>query len=226
MAVDVGRTGVWSPQGLWQGPEAGEAAAELEELGYTALWIGGSPPGDLVLPERLLAATDRIALATGIVNIWTEPSELIAASYHRVATAYPGRFLLGLGTSHAPAVEARTGQRYVRPYQRLVRYLDELDAASPPVPAVGRVLAALGPKTLALAATRAAGAHPYLVTPEHTRLAREVLGAGPLLAPEQKVVLDTNPESARALARKTVEFYLGLPNYTNKEMTQNLVTSS
>lgn len=215
MAVDVGRVGIWSNSRLWAG-DAGkrrEAAAELDELGYGALWVGAAS-GNLDLASTLLDATRRLAVATGIVSVWTVPADRLAATYTDVAAAHPGRFLLGLGVSHAPAVES-TGQRYARPYEKLTGYLDELDAAAPPVPKEGRALAALGPRVLALAGERTAGAHPYLVTPEHTRRAREVLGAGPLLAPEQKVVLETDPARARAVARKRAGFYLRLPNYTN-----------
>jgi probable F420-dependent oxidoreductase len=212
MAVDVGRVGVWSGSSLWEGGQGGEVAAELDELGFGALWLG-SAKGDLNLVEGLLGATKRLVLATGIVNIWTEPAETTAAAYHRVAAEFPGRLLLGIGAGHKKFVEPLTGQQYVRPYQRLVAYLDELDAAN--VSPQDRAVAALGPKVLALAGQRSAGAHPYLVTPEHTAQAREILGDGPLLAPEQKVILETDPDKARAIARATLELYLGLPNYTN-----------
>ena len=134
---------------------------------------------------------------------------------HAALTAdHPGRFLLGLGVSHAPAVE-RANQQYVKPFSKMVDYLDQLDAASPPVPHGEEVLAALGPRMLALAAQRTAGAHPYFVPPEHTALARKTLGDGPLLATEQMVVLDTDPSSARSTARENISRYLALPNYTN-----------
>lgn len=215
MSVDVGRIGVWVPGGFLPGdPGAtGETAAGLDDLGYQAIWLGGSPAGTLEQPEALLAGAGRIAVATGIVSIWTHPPDVVAPAYHRVASAYPGRFLLGLGASHAVLVEP-TGQQYVRPYQKLVEFLDGLDAASPPVPPEGRALAALGPRVLKLAAGRTAGAHPYLVTPEHTRRAREILGERALLAPEQKVVLTTDPARAREIARSMLGMYLRLPNYT------------
>lgn len=214
MNVDVGRIGVWSSTRIWP-PEArarAEAASELESLGYQAVWLGGSPDGALRDPEALLAATRTIAVATGIVSVWNSPAAAVASAYHRVSAAHPGRFLLGLGVSHAPAVEA-AGHAYRRPYAKLTAFLDELDAAEPPAPREGRVLAALGPRVLALAGERAAGAHPYLVTPEHTRRAREILGSGPLLAPEQKVLLETDAGRARAIARSALAMYLRLPNY-------------
>jgi probable F420-dependent oxidoreductase len=195
MAVDVGRIGVWCSSRIWpQDPgAAAEAAAELEELGYQAIWLGISP-GNLERPEALLAATSRLAVATGIASVWDSPPGAVAAAYHRVCDTSPGRFLLGLGASHAHVVE-RGGGTYERPYRKVDEFLDGLDTAALPVPADGRALAALGPRMLALAGRRTAGAHPYLVTPEHTHRAREILGDGPLLAPEQMVVLETDRHS-------------------------------
>jgi len=197
--------------GIWARGDriSGELAAELEALGYGALWIGGSPSADLAGPERLLDATDELVVATGIVNIWRSPADEVARSYHRIAERHPGRFLLGIGVGHPEA----TGDRYRRPYEALVAYLDALDAAG--VPKDDLALAALGPKVLRLAAERTAGAHPYLTTPEHSRAARELLGAGPLLAPEQHVVLDVDPGRARALARSALASYLQMVNYRN-----------
>jgi probable F420-dependent oxidoreductase len=202
--IELGRLGIWRPWNMLDG----DLAKDAEDLGYGAIWIGGSPRGDLKIAERLLAATDRLVVATGIVNMWATPAGEVAASYHRLNEAYGGRFLLGVGIGHPEAT-----QEYRSPYETIVRYLDDLDAAG--VPAGGRVLAALGPKVLRLAAERAAGAHPYFTTPEHTRAARETLGAGPLLVPEQKVVFDTDPGRARALARESAEYYLRLRNYVN-----------
>src|SRR4051794_9622763 len=181
MTVQLGRYGIWAPE-----PALTTAiAVGLEELGYGAIWVGGSPPADLRTVEGFLAATERIVVATGIVNMWAAPATEVAASYARIVDAHPGRFLLGVGIGHPEA----TGD-YRRPYATIVSYLDELDAHG--VPVEGRVLAALGPRVLALAAERTAGAHPYLTTPEHTRQARALVGPGPLLAPEQKVVLQTD----------------------------------
>ena len=205
MSIELGRIGIWRhPPGLTP-----EVVAAVEALGYGAIWVGGSPGGDLGVVENLLDTTDHIAVATGIVNVWQDDAATIGAGYHRIAARYPGRFLLGLGIGHP---EATT--EYRRPYATLVSYLDQLDDIN--VPADGRVLAALGPRVLALAADRSAGAVPYLVTPEHTRQARQILGAAPLLAPEQKVVLETDPERARAIARPRVQNpYLGLSNYVS-----------
>ena len=213
MAATAGRTGIWSASRNW--PEdpgaAAAAAAEIEELGYRALWLGMAAPA-LDLPATALAATRSLTVATGILSVWAAPAAEVAAAWQRVTAAHPGRFLLGLGASHAHVVE-RSGQRYQRPYQKTAAFLDALDAASPPVPRQDRVLAALGPRMLALAGARTAGAHPYLVTPEHTRQAREILGAGPLLAPEQMAVLETSPARAREIARAALQMYLQAPNY-------------
>ncbi|WP_433284300.1 LLM class F420-dependent oxidoreductase [Pseudonocardia sp. CA-142604] len=205
MTVELGRYGIWrGATGL-----SPDLASEVEALGYGAIWIGGSPPGDLALAESMLAATKHIAVATGIVNMWTTPAEEVAASYHRIEAAYPGRFLLGVGIGHPEAIT-----EYRKPYDTIVDYLDRLDIAK--VPVEGRALAALGPKVLALSAERTAGAHPYLTTPEHTREARKILGEGTLLAPEHKIVLDTDPERARAIGRPVVaKPYLGLRNYVS-----------
>ena len=193
LADRLGRFGVWRSAGLL----TPELAALLEELGFGTLWVGGSPAGDLELVEGLLAATTRLTLATSIVNMWQDDAHLVAASFHRIEGRYPGRFVLGVGAGHREAT-----QEYARPYDTLAAYVDTLLADG--VPRASLVLAALGPRVLRLAAERTAGAIPYLVTPEYTRQAREVLGAGPLLAPEQKVVLDTDPDRARRLGRARV----------------------
>jgi probable F420-dependent oxidoreductase len=199
----LGKLGAWGvSQHL---PPA--VARSLESFGYTAVWIGNSPAADLTVIEDLLAATDRLTVATGIVNIWTADAVPLAASFHRLEARYPGRFLLGVGAGHAEAI----GARFSRPYGALAAYLDILDAEG--VPAGARVLAALGPRTLALAAGRSAGAHPYLTTPDHTRTARDILGPDRLLAPEQKVVLGADAGANRALARQTVQYSLRLGNY-------------
>jgi len=201
----LGRIGVWRSAGMVT-PELAEG---LERLGYGTLWLGGSPSGDLKQAERLLDATTGLTLATGIVNMWQDDAHTVAASFARIEARHPGRFLLGVGAGHREAT-----QEYARPYDTLARYVDTLLGDG--VPAQSLVLAALGPKVLRLAAERTAGAHPYLVTPEYTRRARAILGTGPLLAPEQKAVLETDPDRARALGRQRVRNpYLGLINYTS-----------
>jgi probable F420-dependent oxidoreductase len=201
--MDLGRLGAWIPQG----DVTPELVAELEHLGYGAVWLGSSPGGDLEVAERLLAGTERIVVATGIVNVWKDDAGVVAAAHHRLTERYPGRFLLGIGIGHPEATA-----EYRRPLDVLTGYLDRLDEEG--VPAGERVLAALGPKVLRLSAERSAGAHPYLVPPEHTRQARSILGPQALLAPEQKVVVESDPVRARAIGRPVVANpYLGMTNY-------------
>ena len=196
---------------MWDGAsDAAEAVAELDQLGYGALWLGFSD-GGLELHETLLAASRRIVVGTAIVNIWMNAPARVAASYQRIERSHPGRMLIGLGSSHAGMIQ---GQEY-RPYQKMVTYLDELDAIIPTVPMGRRVLGALGPKMILLAGKRSAGVHPYLVTPAHTKEAREILGPEPLLAPDQKVVLESDPVKAREIARAVFGPHLTQPNYTN-----------
>jgi len=213
--MDLGRVGIWW-SGSWKVDGSSfDGATELEELGYGALWSsGGFNPGLSSHFERLLAATTRIPVASGIVSIWVEQASEIAARVADLEERYPGRFLLGIGASHSVA----TGD-YTRPYSTMVSYLDALDATRTPVPVPGRVLAALGPRMLRLAGTRSAGAHPYFVPVEHTARARETLGQGPLLAPELTVVLERDPGRARELARTFTTGYLTLPNYSNNLRT-------
>ncbi|MEU6470522.1 LLM class F420-dependent oxidoreductase [Streptomyces massasporeus] len=206
----VGRYGIWSAGLRSEDPdrraELAEAAAELEELGYGAVWLGGNSSAANAAP--LIEATSNLTVGTSIQSIWQHEPDAAATAFADLESAHPGRFLLGLGVSHAKRVE-----QYARPYSALVEHLDGLDAAG--VPAERRLLAALGPKSLRLARDRAAGSIPYLVTPEHTAHAREILGEAPLLAPELGVVPETDPDRARALARGFLELYLPLPNYTN-----------
>lgn len=203
MAIELGKLGIWR----YHANVDAKFAAEAEKLGYGAIWLGGSPSaGDLASVDDLLAATESLVIATGIVNIWQDEPASIAKVYERIAGKYPDRFLLGVGAGHREATK-----EYKKPYAALVDYLDGLDAAG--VPVGGRALAALGPKVVKLSGDRTAGAHPYLTTPEHTRDTREILGAGKLLAPEHKVVLGTDAAEARAIGRNTVKYYLGLSNY-------------
>jgi len=201
----LGRFGVWRASAL----VTPEIAVDLERLGYGTLWLGGSPDGDLRHAEELIEATSTLTLATSIVNMWKDDARTVAASFARIEANHPGRFLLGVGAGHPEAT-----QEYANPYDTLVGYVDVLLGRG--VPADSLVLAALGPRVLRLAAERTAGAIPYLVTPEHTRQARAILGAGKVLAPEQKAVLETDPQRARAIGRPRVQRpYLGLVNYTS-----------
>ena len=209
--VQLGRVGVWW-SGSWRDPDdpGRSVAPELESLGYGALWSSGRFDAGLAPHfEKLLASTDHVAVASGIVSIWAGAPEDVGPAVSALEDRFPGRFVLGIGTSHSVAVAD-----YTRPYSKMVAYLDALDALATPVPPERRVLAALGPRMLRLAAARAAGAHPYFVPVEHTAWARGILGPGPLLAPEVAVVLETDPARARQLARGYASTYLGLTNYT------------
>jgi probable F420-dependent oxidoreductase len=199
---DLGRYGVF---GRGATPQQ---AAEIEALGYGAIWVGGSPPAELDWVEPLLGATERLKVATGIVNIWTAAAGPVAESFHRIHTAYPGRFLLGIGVGHREVIT-----EYKKPLDALNEYLDKLDEYG--VPKEHRVVAALGPKVLQLSADRSAGAHPYLTTPEHTAQARELIGPDAFLAPEHKAILTTDADKARAVGRQALELYLNLNNYLN-----------
>jgi probable F420-dependent oxidoreductase len=222
--MDIGRVGIWT-FALDQQPAAtsGEAAAELEELGYGAIWVPEAVGREaLANAGLLLAATERMVIGTGIANIWMRHPMAAAAGWRTLNEAYDNRFLMGLGVSHAPSVGRMLGETWDKPLARMRSYLDGMDeaiflAAQPAVPP-SRVLAALGPKMLDLARERALGAHPYFVPVEHTAFARERLGNGPLLAPEQAVVLETDPDTARQIARTHTAGYLRLPNYANNLM--------
>jgi probable F420-dependent oxidoreductase len=203
--IELGKYGIWRP---WQ-QLAPTLVVELEKLGFGTVWVGTSPPGDLEIVAEYLDATSRITVATSVVNMWQDEPAEVADAYQRIARRYPDRFVLGVGIGHPEqSVEYRS------PYRTMVDYLDVLDAGG--VPRERRLLAALGPKALRLARDQAAGAIPYLVTPEHTRRARAILGPSPILAPEHKVVIEGDPERARAIGRSRIHNpYLGLTNYLN-----------
>ena len=220
-SIQLGAFGVWTFQ-LDALPAARmqETVAELEEIGYGAVWFGEALGREaLSKAALLLAGTERVVIATGIANIYARDPVTMAAAQKTLAEAYPSRFLLGLGVSHIPLVERVRGHRYDKPVPTMRAYLDAMDQAPyqavPPPSKPPRVLAALGPLMLKLAAERTDGAHPYNTTPKHTAQARELLGPDPYLCPEQAVILEKDPAKARAIARKFLEIYLGLPNYTN-----------
>lgn len=219
--MDLGRLGLWTFQlDMQPMTRAKEAVAELEELGYRAVWVPeavGREP--FVNAALLLSGTDELIIATGIASIHARTAMTMQAGWKALTEAFPDRFLLGLGVSHKPMVEGVHGQTYDKPFSTMVEYLDAMDrgnyAAAKPSTAPQRVLAALGPKMLRLAGERGLGAHPYFVPVEHTVVAREALGPDALLAPEQMAIFETDPDTARALARKAMSSYLGLANYTN-----------
>lgn len=209
---DFGRYGIWVSRQMWPADPntIASAAAELESLGYGSVWIGGSPPDDLALAESILAATTNLVVGTSIVDIWRSDSALLAASHARISALFPGRFLLGVGSGHAPTAES-LGQAYVKPLSKLRTFLTDGLAS---VPKDQRMIAALGPKALEAARELTAGALPYLMPPAHTADARKILGSDTLLIPEQKVFVGTDPVAARQAARRVLQPYLGLPNYT------------
>ena len=218
--MQLGRVGLWTFQlDLLPAAQARETAAELESLGYPTVWVPEAVNRDPIANSAmLLAATDRLVVATGIASIWSRDAMAMQASHLTLSEAFPDRFVLGMGVSHQPMVDFVKGHQYDKPLTKMASYLEAMDAAiymAPRPERTTRVLAALGPKMLALAAEKAQGAHPYFVPVEHTPIARAALGEGPLLCPEQAVVLDTDPDSARAAARTHMATYLTLPNYTN-----------
>jgi probable F420-dependent oxidoreductase len=215
LRAHLGRVGLWVPGFATGGVRgAGELARRAEELGVSALWVGGGNSDARVLAERvaMLEATEHLVVATAIASIWAwSPAEL-ATRTAEVEVAHPGRFVLGLGVAHAPSVQA-LGREYLHPLATMRAFLDDLDDAAGGTSPPTRVLAALGPLMLALARDRSAGAHPYLVTPEHTSQARQILGPVPVLAPEQAVVVKRDPVAARRIARDYLSTYLTLSNY-------------
>ncbi len=219
MTIDIGRIGIWTAALEGQpAARAKEAAQELEAMGYPVLWINETTGRDpFVLATMLLSATSKLRLAIGIANVYARDAVTMAACQKTIAEAFPGRFLLGLGVSSPVLVERVRKHSYDKPLSYLKTYLDDMDAAPftsvAPAEDPGRVLAALGPGMLELSATRAAGAHPYLTTPDHTRRAREAIGPDAVLAPEQMVVLETDPAAARAIGRGALSFYLRAPGY-------------
>jgi probable F420-dependent oxidoreductase len=213
--VQLGSLGAWVPRSLPAG-ELASLATALEDAGYGAIWIsGGGEPGVFATVAAVLGETSRIPVATGVVNLWMETPATVTEAWHRLEEQHPGRLLVGLGISHAPLVERAGAGVYEKPLARTQAFLDALDAEPDPLPPGRRVLGALGPRMLALAAERTAGTHPYLVTVDGTARARAGVGPDRLVAPELGVVLEPDLPAARDVARLALSRYLGLPNYTN-----------
>ena len=221
LAARLGRVGIWSfaLQRL-TAADAGAAVREYERLGYPAVWMPESVGSKDVFAHAtlLLSGSERAIVAPGIASIYARDPMAMAGGAKALAEAFPGRFVLGIGVSHAPSVATRGGS-YGKPVETMVTYLDGMAAASyagpEPAEPVPLVLAALGPRMLELAATRADGAHPYFVPVEHTPIARARLGPEPCLAVEQTAVLSTDPDEARRIGRAFARHYLALPNYAN-----------
>jgi probable F420-dependent oxidoreductase len=205
--MNIGKVGIWTSYRPFGIQRAGEVARLAEQLGYGTWWVGGSPRVPDIRP--ILDATSTLVAATGILNVWSNDPGRTAAADAALRADFPGRFMLGIGVGHPEATSD-----YRRPLATMRAFLDGLDASPAPPPAGERCLAALGPKMLDLAGERTAGTHPYFVPVEHTRLARQRLGPGKLVAPEVACVVDTDPVRARAVARQYAQTYLGLRNYT------------
>jgi probable F420-dependent oxidoreductase len=222
-AIRLGPIGVWSFElERMTAADEGRLAQEVETLGFKALWIPESLGSKEVFAHAsiLLAATKTLIVASGIANIWARDPVAMANGARALQEAYADRFLCGMGVSHKPTIDARLGGGYEKPLSRMRAYLDAMDKApyvgpnrkDPPAP---RVLAALGPQMLRLAAERSLGAHPYFVPPEHTTIARKELGPDPLLAVEQACTLETDATKGREIARRHMKRYLELDNYAN-----------
>jgi probable F420-dependent oxidoreductase len=205
--MELGTFGVWTSLRSIGEDDAGRAASLAEELGYGTFWLGGSPRLPMLRP--LLAATERIVVATGIVNVWAYEAAELAADFAALEAEFPGRVLVGIGIGHPEATSD-----YRRPLTAMKAYLDVLDSATPDLPRDRRILAALAPRMLELSRDRSLGAAPYFVPVAHTAWARQALGAGLLLAPELAVVVDGDAERAQVAARDYARMYLGLANYT------------
>ena len=225
--MDTGKLGVWYFFDGLTATAAAESAQRIEALGYGTLWIPETVGRNaLTHASWLLAKTDRLNIATGIANIYhREPGAMMAAQ-KTLAEQSGGRFLLGMGVSHKPLVEGVRGLDYGAPVATMRKYLDGMAAAPytgfAPAEEPPTVIAALGPKMLALAAEKCAGAHPYFTSPEHTQMAREILGPDAMLCVEQKVILETDASKARELARPVAQIYIGLPNYRNNWLRMGL----
>jgi probable F420-dependent oxidoreductase len=218
--MELGKLGVWTWLYAMSGPEAAEFARKIEDWGYAALWVPEAVGRDPFATLGYLAAeTKKLILATGIANIYARDPMTMHAIHKTVADLGDGRFILGLGVSHAHLVTKVRGHEYGKPVSTMRSYLEAMEGAlfqgRQPKQEAPIVLAALRPRMLGLAAEKTRGAHPYFVPPEHTARAREILGKGPWLCPEQMVLLETDPAKARAVARKNMAIYLGLPNYQN-----------
>jgi probable F420-dependent oxidoreductase len=218
--MDFGRLGVWTWIDTMGAEETADFAARIEELGYSMLWLPEALGRDpFAILGYLAARTSKLKLATGIANIYARDAMTMRAIQHTLAEASDGRFVLGLGVSHAPMVTGIRGHEYGKPVATMRNYLDLMEKALYAGPKAREqapvVIAALRQNMLRLAGEKTRGAHPYFVPPEHTARAREILGEGPILAPEQKVLLETDPSRAREIARGHMKTYLALPNYQN-----------
>jgi probable F420-dependent oxidoreductase len=219
--MDIGKVGIWTfAFDQLPNAKAQELAVEVEQMGYGAIWIPEAVGKDpLVHAGLLLGATSRLAVATGIASIYARDAMAMKQGQMTLTEAFPDRFLLGLGVSHAPMVEGMRGHTYGKPVTAMRAYLDAMGSAlymgAAPSSEPQTVIGALGPKMLGLAGERTQGVHPYNVTPEHAAIARGIVGPGKLVAPEVAVALTSDPSAAREAGRAHLAIYLGLPNYVN-----------
>ena len=218
--MNIGKLGVFYFLDKYSASEAANFARQVEELGYGALWYPEAVGRNtMVTAAWLLSQTKTLVIASGIANIYARDAQATVAARKALDELSGGRYLLGLGVSHAPMVQEMRGHNYNKPLQRMRDYLEKMNQAlyqsTPPSKEGELVIGALGPKMLALSAEMTDGAHPYNVTPEHTAMARKIIGPDKKLYVEQKVLLESDPEKARAKAREALSFYLGLPNYSN-----------
>jgi probable F420-dependent oxidoreductase len=210
----VGKLGIWSLELRGRDSAAvRDAAAELDSQGWGALWIAGATgPGIWSDAERLLSSAPNAAVALGVMSIWNPDASVAPEEHERLTDTYGRRLLSGFGVSGAPTAAA-VGQPFSTPLKEMNRYFDELDATAPVIPEADRIVGALGPRMVALSARRAGGIHPFLVTPESNVTNRELVGPDTLIAPHQAVVLETNSEKARAIARRGIGMFIGFPSY-------------
>jgi probable F420-dependent oxidoreductase len=224
VTMNLGRLGVFSLTDGMTSPESAAFAKRLEDWGYSVLWMGDGYGRDILIQcSWLLANTSKLILASGIASIYGRDAVAMTVSNYTLCEQSGGRFILGIGVSHDRIVEGRRGHVYGKPLTAMRSYLDSMDRVdylAPPPPERPRVvLAALGPKMLALAGERTDGAMPFCVTPAHTAQARAILGPGKLLCPEQKLLLESDPDTARAIGRRVLARYLALDNYRNNLLT-------
>ena len=218
--MKLGKLGVWTSLDGVTAARSLAIAQRVEACGYAALWMPESRGRNVLVHSAwLLAGTTKLIVAPGIANIYARDAMAMAAGQRGLNEQSGGRFLLGIGVSHVPMVNTLRGHVYGKPVATMRAYLEAMRAATyiapaPPEPPL-IILAALGPRMLALSASHADGAHPYNVPPEHTAESRRILGPGKLLCPEQMVVLEKNPSEARRLGRIALERYMRLENYVN-----------
>lgn len=227
--MNIGKLGVWALVNFMSAPESAALAQRIEKWGYGTLWVPEVTARDpLVTCSWLLANTTKLNLATGIVSVYSRDPYVAVNSQYALAEQSGGRFLLGLGVSHGPFVQGVLGHQYEKPAEKMKHFLESMPNMKyfgPQPPEKPKtVVGALGQKMLEVAASLADGAHPYNITPKHTAMARRILGPGKLLCPEQMVLLEKDPATARGLGRKALALSFTLPNYRTNYTRQGFAT--